>query len=300
MSKKENKTNKRRWGDRRDARLVRDVSGIQTIMAHLMPNRADCEVYLNDTIDATELLKYLERKNQEHPDYKTTVFHCVVTGLSRMVRERPLMNRFVQGRRFYERNEISISFVCKRRFADHAEEALMFLKPKEEDTLDSVSKRIVGDVRETRKSEHSTGGIDSVVDAFAKIPRPILMLAIRVIRWMDFWGKNPKFLTEGDINYSTILCSNLGSIRCPSVYHHLNNYGTNSIMVTIGTLHKAEVLMPDGTKEIRDVIDIGATLDERIADGFYFARSLKLIKHIFANPELLDQPLGEPSGYEYT
>lgn len=71
-------------------------------------------------------------------------------------------------------------------------------------------------------------------------------------------------------------------------------------MVTIGTLHKAEVLMPDGTKEIRDVIDIGATLDERIADGFYFARSLKLIKHIFANPELLDQPLGEPSGYEYT
>ena len=48
-----------------------------------------------------------------------------------------------------------------------------------------------------------------------------------------------------------------------------------------------------------DVVDIGATLDERIADGFYFARSLKLVKHIFANPALLDRPLGEPSGFEY-
>ncbi len=51
-------------------------------------------------------------------------------------------------------------------------------------------------------------------------------------------------------------------------------------MVTVGTLHKEEVLMEDGHKEIRDVIDIGATLDERIADGFYFARRLFMRKQI--------------------
>ena len=51
--------------------------------------------------------------------------------------------------------------------------------------------------------------------------------------------------------------------------------------------------------EIRDVLDIGVTIDERIADGFYFVRSLKLVKHIFSHPELLDQPLGVPSGFEY-
>jgi hypothetical protein len=57
--------------------------------------------------------------------------------------------------------------------------------------------------------------------------------------------------------------------------------------------------MPDGHKEIRDVVEIGATLDERIADGFYFVRSLKLVKHIFANPALLDLPLGEPSNFDF-
>jgi hypothetical protein len=154
-------------------------------------------------------------------------------------------------------------------------------------------------VRQTRKSETSTDGVDKLLDNLAKLPRLLLMVIVRVVRWLDFWGINPKALIEGDPNYTTILTSNLGSIKTPSVYHHLNNYGTNSIMITVGTLHKDEILMPDGTREIRDVVDYGATLDERIADGFYFARSMKLIKHIFAHPELLDVPLGEPSGFEY-
>ena len=289
---------KRRWGDRRDGRWVKDAPGLQTVMGHLMPNRTDCEVYLHDTLDATELIKYLEKKN-EGLDYKITLFHCAITSLARMVRERPLMNRFIQGHRMYERNEISLSFVCKRRFSDHAEEALMVLVPNDTDTINEISRKIVGEVKETRKSEHSTDGVDALLDSFAKIPRPLLMLIIRIVRWLDFWGINPKFLTEGDPNYTTILCSNLGSIKCPAVYHHLNNYGTNSIMITIGTLHKEEILMPDGHKEIRDVVDIGATLDERIADGFYFARSLKLIKHICSNPELLERPLNEDSGFNY-
>ena len=291
-------TKKRKWGDRRDGRWVK-APGLQTVMAYLMPKRTDCEVYLNDKLDATELLQYLEQKNAQHPEFKTTVFHCMIMSMARMVRERPKMNRFIQGYRMYERDEISISFVVKRRFSDGGEESLMVLVPKDDDTLDTVSRKIVGDVKETRRSETSTGGVDALLDGFAKLPRPILMLAIRIIRYLDFWGINPKVLTQGDPNYTTILCSNLGSIKAPAVYHHLNNYGTNSVMVTVGTLHKEEMVMPDGTKAIRDVIDFGATLDERIADGFYFARSLRLMKHIFAHPELLDQPLGQPSGFQY-
>ncbi|MBQ6508136.1 MAG: 2-oxo acid dehydrogenase subunit E2 [Flexilinea sp.] len=298
MSETKEEKPKRRWGDRRDGRRVK-APGLQTVMGYLLPKRTDCEVYLNDKIDATELMAYLEKRNAEHPEYKTTLFHAAVTGMARMIKERPKMNRFIQGYVMYERYEITISFVAKRRFADGAEESLMILKPKDEDTLDSISRKIVGDVREMRKSEHATGGVDEILDKFAAMPRFVLIPVIAFIRWLDFWGLNLDFLTEGDPNYTTVLASNLGSIRCPAVYHHLNNYGTNSVMITIGTLHKEEVLMPDGTKAVRDIVDIGATLDERIADGFYFARSLKLIKHIFAHPELLEKPLGEPSGFEY-
>ncbi len=290
---------KRRWGDRRDGRWVREVTGLQCVMTNLLPNRTDCEVCLQDKIDVTELVKYLDRKNAEHPEYKTTIFHCILLAVAKMVYERPFLNRFIQGRRTYERYDISLSFVAKRRFADGAEESLMVFTPTADQSLDDLSRKIVGDTKEMRKSATATGGIDATMDVFKKLPRLLLMFVIRVIRWLDFWGLVPKSLTEGDPNYTTVLLSNLGSIKCPAVYHHLNNYGTNSFMVTIGTVHKEEVLMDDGSKQIRDMVDFAATLDERIADGFYFARSLKLVRHIFAHPEMLDRPIGEPSGFEY-
>ena len=290
-------TNKK-FGDRPDGHYVK-APGLQTVMGYLFPKRTDCEVYLSDKLDATELLKYIDKKNAEHPEYKTTIFHCALTCIDRIIRERPLLNRFIQGYRMYEREEVSLSFVAKRRFADGANESLMVLVPKDDDNIDTISRKIVGDTSEMRKSEVATGGIDDLLDKFAALPRVVLIIVIRLIRILDFWGINPQFLVDGDPNYTTVLASNLGSIKCPSVYHHLNNYGTNSIMITIGTLHKEEMIMPDGHKEIRDVIDFGATLDERIADGFYFARSLRLLRHVFDNPELLDKPLGEPSGFDY-
>ena len=293
------KSYQKRFGDKPDARLIRDVSGLSTIMFHIMPKRTESEVYLNDKVDATELVKFIEEKNAQHPNYKTTIFHCLILAVARMINERPKMNRYIQGRRLYERDEISLSFLAKRRFADDAEEAFMMLVPKESDTIDTVSHQIYGDLTEIRKHEHSTGGMDATVDSFAKIPRLLLMLVVRVIRWLDFWGLVPNALKDGDSNFSTVLFSNLGSIKGPAVYHHLNNYGTNSIMITVGTLHKEELIMPDGTKQIRDVLEFGATLDERIADGFYFVRSLRLVKYIFAHPELLDRPFSEPSGFDY-
>ena len=63
---------KKRFGDRRDARWVRDVPGLTTVMMHIMPQRTDAEVYLNDKIDVTELLQYLEKKNADlNQQYET-------------------------------------------------------------------------------------------------------------------------------------------------------------------------------------------------------------------------------------
>lgn len=290
---------KRKWGDRKDGYLVRDLTGLNTLMPYVMPNRADAEVCLMDQLDLTTLLQYIAKKNEEHPNYKTTIFHCFVFALAKMLNERPKMNRFIQGRRHYQREEISMSFMAKRRFKDGAEESFMYIIPKDEDTLDSLSHRIYGDVMEVRKSEHATGGVDQMLDVLKKIPRCILMPMCWFLRTLDFWGKNFTAVTRGDSNYSSVLLSNLGSIKCPSVYHHLNNYGTNSFVITIGTVHKEEVLCPDGTKQIRDMVDFAATLDERLADGFYFARSLKLVKYLFAHPEVMEQQFSVPTGFDY-
>ena len=288
----------RRHGDRRDGVLVRDIPSLNVIMANLFPSRADCEVYLHQELDVTELLHYIEAKNGPDAPFKTTLFHCFVTMVARVCNERPYLNRFIQGGRIYERDEISISFVAKRRFADHSEEALMKYHAKGEHTITDISKKIAGEVHEMRRQSQSQG-LDHTLDTLAKMPRLVLWMFMKTLRGLDFWGKVPRSLSEGDSNFSTVLLSNLGSIKCPSVYHHLNNYGTNSVMITIGALHKQNVLQEDGSVVQRDFVDIGATLDERIGDGFYFARSLKLFQYICNHPQLLDQPLQEDSGYDY-
>ena len=290
---------KRKFGDRKDARWVKETPPLQVVMAHLFPNRADNEAYLQDELDITELVPYLEEVNASHPEYKTTVFHAIIFAVTKMIYERPKMNYFIQGRRMFERNEISAGFVARRRFVDHSEEALMFFTPKDDDTLHSLSYKISGEVHEMRKSEHATGGIDKVLEALASLPRFLLMLIVKIARILDFWGILPKALMDGDPNYSSVFLTNLGSVKCPSVYHHLNNYGTNSFMLAVGVIHDAVRVMPDGSEQVRKVVDIGCTVDERIADGFYFARSLKLVKHMMLHPELLNAKVCEESGFDY-
>ena len=43
-----------------------------------------------------------------------------------------------------------------------------------------------------------------------------------------------------------------------------------------------------------EALDLGLTVDERIADGYYYSRSMRLLRHLLAHPELLDLPLDTP------
>ncbi len=287
---------KKRWGDRRDARWVREVDGMHAIMPHLMPKRTDAEVYLSAKMDVTEALAYIEKKNEGEEEYRATLFHCFIMAIAKTVYLRPLLNRYISGRRVYERDKITLGFVVKKRFEDHSEESLMVTEALEDWTLTEVTKKVVGKVHTVRTQD--SFGLDDTLDLLKKLPRPIMMLAMWGFRTLDFFGKMPRALTEEDINYSTVALSNLGSIKCPAVYHHLNNYGNNSIMVTIGTIHKEEVFQPDGSRAVRDIVDVGVTLDERIADGFYFGRSWKIVQYLLSDPQLLDRPLKEEIDYE--
>lgn len=283
---------KRRCGDRRDGVWVRDIPGLNVMMSALYPNRTDCEVCMREELDITELLKYIDKKNEENPEIKTKLFHCIVYMMVRILNERRYLNRFVRTCRIYERDEITISFVAKRAFNDKAEEALVTYKAKAEHNIDDVSKFILGQV-EIERAPRKGKDLSDTINGVAKLPRFLLRMITGFITWLDKYGKVPKSLTHGDPAFSSVLLSNLGSIKCPAVYHHLNNYGTNSIMMTIGTMKKKNVLKEDGTVEVRDVVEISVTADERIADGFYFAKSIKMLDYICRHPEILEKPFNE-------
>lgn len=286
---------KKRRGDRRDGRWVRDIDGFHAVMMNLIPNRTEAEVYGKEQFDVTELLELVEERNSGNPQIQTKAFHVFVAAIAKTLWHREMLNRFVAGRRMYQRNELTFAFVVKRQFSDHAEELLLTMKVDGETTLEGISRKILGETKDLRESGKSE--LDSVINFFAKLPRFVQRASMRCFRILDFYGLMPQFMTDGDTNFVSVLLSNLGSIKADAAYHHLNNYGTNSIMMTIGEIHKAQVLNKEGIPVIRDVVNFGINVDERIADGFYFAKSMKLMRHIIEHPKMLEGPLKEDIGY---
>ena len=174
----------------------------------------------------------------------------------------------------------------------------MIYHPKDEENLCAITDRLTPKVVEAKRVDKGQS-VDDILNIVKKLPKFIMHIFMAFLRFADSHGLMPKAFSSVDPNYVTVMLSNLGSIKCDAVYHHLNNFGTNGIVITIGEIHKEQILDENNEVHIRDVVNLGVTLDERIADGFYFARSLKLIKHLFKNPELLDKTLGEEIDFEF-
>ncbi len=299
-------TGKKKWGDKRDARLVRGLDGLHAYMPHMMPKRTDSECYLHKEIDVTKLLEYIKAHNDAStdengeldPQKKLTVFHAIVYMTAKIIKERPILNMYINGRRFYQRDKISLSFVARKRFVDHSEEALMVLFPEENYTLSDFTSKIVGEVHQARK-EGEDYGADSTLNILAKLPRCVMMFVQWILKTMDWYAVLPKPLAEMDPGHTTVLLSNLGSVGCDAVYHHLNNFGTNGIVITIGKIHKEVKIDENGDTDVRDMMALGITIDERLGDGFYFARSMKLFEYFAENPKKMELPLDEPLDFKY-
>lgn len=290
------KKEKRRHGDRRDGKWLRNLDPLHAFVPYLMPNRCDTEAYLTEQIDLSNIIDYINRKNADGREFKMTIFHVIAAAFVKTVTLRPSMNRFIQGRRLYQRNELSLAFVAKRRFADDEHEALLMMRFDENTTIDTVYERIKAEVTEARsgKVDNST----EKMDILNHLPRFMLRFVMSILRTLDFYGRVPLSLVKDDPDYSSIFMSNLGSIKLNSSYHHLNNWGTNSLFVVIGEKHKAPYYDDNGNVTMREALNIGITLDERIADGYYYAKTFKLLKHLLAHPELLELPAKEAVDYE--
>lgn len=270
---------------RKDGTRVKNINAINSLIPHIKPLRADSDVYINLKIDVTELIKYYENLKKSEKTKHITYFHLFCTGMAKIVYNRPLLNRFVANKRFYDRNDVTISFVAKKEFTDESEENLSVIKIDEKDnvfTLSDKFTKVVKDVRD--KKNNST---DDLINLVGKFPKFLKSFIIAIINFADRHGLLPDFITDNLIYYSTILVSNLGSIGCGAIYHNLTELGTNSILITIGEI-KEEPVVIDGKVQIRTMCEFGANIDERIADGFYFVKSLQLFEYILQNPKLLE------------
>ena len=280
----------KRIGDRKDAKKVRNLDGLHNVMIDIKPERCDSDVYMNKEIDVTKLIKYVEKYKKEHPDDKITYFHAFAMAFAKTIYNKPLLNRFVANRTFYDRNDVIIAFVAKIAFEEDSEEVMINIKVDKDDNIftlrDKITKR-VAKIRNSKKGEKKEN-TNNIVDVVGKLPKLIRMIVTGALKFLDKHGWLPESITKDNLYYSSVILSNLGNFKIGSIYHNIVNFGTSSIIATMGLIHKSKVIDKDGKEKILDVCDFGVNMDERIADGYYFAKSIKVLEYILDNPELLE------------
>lgn len=286
----------RRFGDRRDAALLRDTDALHFIMGIIYPHRADNEAYIAERVNLEPIKAYLAKKNVEGIPFKYTFFHVILTALVKTVTLRPKLNRFYANENYYQRNKVTAGFVIKKEFSDGSEEAMALLEARPDATIDTIHEEIRQRVQATR-NEQKMNTTDNSMDILNKLPRFLSKAAIRFIRWLDRHGWCPDFLIGADPNYSSVFLSNLGSIKLRSGYHHLTNWGTTSLFVVVGEMKERIFRNENGEDEYRNSVDLGLTIDERLADGYYYSKSVRLLKYILEHPECLERPFSEPVDY---
>ena len=285
----------KKWGDRRDGMRLRKISSMHFVMPLMYPNRCDNEAFISERIDLTNIDRYLAQKNADGPEYAYNLFQIMVTAMLKTITLRPKMNRFIANQTMYQRNEVSAAFTVKKLFSDNGAEALAQIRTTGTETIDDIHNEIFRQVSFCRSDKVDSG--TASLNAVAAIPGFLARIVGAAARFLDRHGWMPKAVTEGDPYYCSAVLSNLGSIGLHAGYHHLTNWGTCSVFCVIGEMKKRPFYDEDGTVHMKNSIDLGLTIDERLADGYYYSKTVRLLRKLLENPELLERPLSEEVEY---
>ena len=205
---------------------------------------------------------------------------------------RKYLNRFVSNRHIYEHNEIIISFVAKLDFDDKSEEVMILVPISPNDNIISISNKIREKIIKIRSGNNKDEGANKAIQILGKLPNIVRVPIVGLLKWCDKKGFLPKSLIKDNLYYSSIIVSNLGSIKCGAIYHNINDFGACSSLATMGEI-KDELCIVDGKQVVKKICEFGVNIDERIADGYYFAKSIKLLESFLDNPKILEDRIDE-------
>lgn len=278
----------RKFGDRKDGKLIRNIDAVHDCLINISPKRTENETCILELFDLTYMRKYLEEKNKSNPKYKYTMFQFIIAAIAKTVILRPKLNNFIANKKVYKRNYYSVAFTIKKQYDDKSEEGLSNICFHENDNIDTLHDNIQSEIFCVKNDTENKENFN--LDFVKKCPRPIMKAGFSILRLLDKHGKLPSAIMNNDPNYSTVTLTNLGSIDLNSGYHHLVEWGTNSIFCVIGKAKKRPCFEENGSYIMKDTVELGFVFDERIADGYYCAKSILLMKYLFDHPEELDKP----------
>ena len=272
---------------RPDGTAIEGLSPLRRFMPALLPRRNEAAVYFEQVVQVGALQGWIDAYNAgrgvDAPEIK--LFTVIIAALARTLEQRPQLHRYVAGGRLWQREQVSVGYVVKKAMADDAGMTTVRVHLPTGATLAQVAEAMaamqrVGSGAAKLTSEHEMALV-------TKLPPSMVRALMALQRWLDGLGMLPAAMLRDDPLYASAMCTNLGSVGLDAPFHHLFEYGTTPLFLVIGRVHRAPVVDADDRVVAADVVRLCWSYDERVADGFYAARSLERFAALLADPAQL-------------
>ena len=265
---------------RSDGKLVKNIPAIERLIPHIMSRRYDATNFAKIEFDMQNLQTFLRRLRVE--GHNVGVMDAVICAYVKLLGKQPELNRFIANKKIYDRNDISVAFnMIRYGENDKIEETVIKVYFEPTDDLLTVSQKIRTAIKENEKPE-TKNGIDRLMDKLVMLPC-LPGFLVGLIKWADRRGILPKSIIKLSPFHSSLYLSNLASIQMDAVYHHLYDFGTTSVFVTIGKPERKK--SEDGVK--RRTVTFGISIDERICIGAVWVKALFELRRMLEQPESL-------------
>ncbi len=279
---------KRRFGDRKEGRLLRSLPAFAKFVPFIMPTRNDACNQYEESFEVSDVDRRL-RKLRVDGNKGIGILHFIIAAYIRGVSMLPGMNRFVVGRRIYARDNIEVVMTVKRSLAIDATETTIKVVFEPTDTIFDVYRKMNEKIDEIKTVE-GNNNTEDVAEAMCKAPRFLLRFALTILRIMDYFGWLPQSLLDASPFHGSMIITDLGSLRIGPVYHHIYNFGTLPVFISFGAKRHAYELDRHGNMVDRKYVDCKFVMDERTVDGHYYAQFLQAFRYICQHPEIVETP----------
>lgn len=268
---------------RSDGYRVLSTDPIYQIVPHIMPKRYDASNSIKVDIDLEPTQNYIRECRKK--GISVSHMSVIIAGYLRIVSQNPYLNRFVMNKKIYSRNHFCVSFVTLTPGSETDTVSKLYFNL--DDTLPVVNEKISAAIE--RAKNH--GGPNSMDKLIAKLCRTpfLLTFSIGFLKLLDRFFTLPFSIVDASPFHTSLFVTNLASIRTNTIYHHLYEFGTTGVFVSMGQPMKKPRLNGE-TFEEKKVMELGIVTDERIANGHYYGRCFKELSKYYKNPALLETP----------
>ena len=269
---------------RADGKRLKNTDPMYTVVPYIMDKRYDAMNMITLDIPVEPMQKYINDMRKQGKQISHMAL--ILAAYLRTAAEYPQLNRFIANKKIYARTEFPVGMVVlKSGQADNGTMSKMYFEF--EDTIFDVNDKINSYVEENRKTPEANS-TEKLIKILLGIPG-LLPVGVGIFKWMDKHGLLPKSIIKASPFHTSLVISNLASIRTNHIYHHCYEFGTTSIIITIGNTREVPKRR-GGEIYFEKCMPLGVVMDERICSGSYFAIAFKRFKGYLADPSKLELP----------